>query len=71
MRPYGWKLHLYRDEDFGPATKHAPGIRSKQRHTSRRLLHKQGRSQGRQEIVRSIRESECPDNRTSDISEVA
>jgi len=51
MRAYGLRPCQFRDEEFGPQTKHAPNIRSKNRRTSRRLLHKQGRNDAKRDLA--------------------
>lgn len=49
MFPYGFTHGLWRDEDGGPTTKHH-NLSSKNRRTSRRLLHKSERAKVKQEI---------------------
>lgn len=41
---------MYRDEDGGPTSKHAPGLKSKSRKESRRVLHKSARNKIKEEI---------------------
>ena len=48
MKPYGLR-RLECAEDIGPPTKKGK-VSSKKRRTSRRLLHKQGRHDAKQEI---------------------
>lgn len=49
MKPYGYYLGFCRDEDYGPKSKYAK-LTSKNRRTSRRLLHKLARASAKREI---------------------
>lgn len=50
MKPYGWKKHMWSDEDGGPTTKHT-GIGFHARRVHRRILHKTGRRMSANEVV--------------------
>ncbi len=58
MKPYGWKLNLYSDEDYGPPSRHAPNIKKGNRKEARRIMHKSGRNQGKREIRNQIKEED-------------
>jgi len=51
MFPYGFQFGMYRDEEGGPTSKHHK-LTSKNRHTSRRVLHKSERAKVKQRIKR-------------------
>ena len=53
MQPYGIRSE-YRDEAFGPTTKF--GGRSRHRKAWRRLMHRQGRIDGRAEVESQVQE---------------
>lgn len=55
MKPYGWHHLLWKDEDYGPSSKHCK-LKSRKRHEWRRLLHKKGRSQQRKELEEQIQD---------------
>jgi len=47
------RIWLWRDEDYGPSSKHTGGT-LKGRRRSRQLLHKMGRAEGRHEISNQV-----------------
>ena len=55
MKPYGFKLGMWRDEDGGPTSKYRK-CSSQHRHRSRQLLHKTERAKVLQQIIKFIKE---------------
>jgi hypothetical protein len=55
VKPYGWRRHDYRDDCHGPCSKYRK-LTSKQRATSRRLLHQRGRRDGVADVVMQLKE---------------
>ena len=49
MKPYGWRQHMWRDDDGGPTTKHRK-LTAKSRHRDRQLLHKSERARTKAEL---------------------
>jgi hypothetical protein len=58
MKAYGWPQFCWRDEDYGPPSKHCSGLSSGKRRKARRVLHRKGRSEGRREIKTQLKEIE-------------
>lgn len=54
MRPYGWPQKEWRDESFGPTSKHCK-MKAKNRREWRRVLSRMGRAEGRREIKRQLK----------------
>jgi len=59
-KPYGWKLSLYKDEDFGPSSKYVGAKLRHHRGEWRRLLHKKGRRDGDREIESQLDDVALP-----------
>lgn len=49
MKQYGWRRGLWRDEEYGPTSKHR-NMSSKKRQHERRCLKKQERSRTKQQL---------------------
>lgn len=55
MKPYGFRPGDWKSEDWGPPSKYAE-LSSNKRSGYRRLMHKNGRNQGKKEVTKLLDE---------------